>query len=406
MNVTVLNVYYGAESIGTGLVAAEIATALAESGHRVHVVTTTADYGRLTPGTIPRRKGDSSGPGLRVSRIPVPFGIAGSRSRRLLTYGAFLLGAVPMGLRGGRSEVVLSIVPPSMAALPAVLLTWCLGGRLLLDVEDLYGLNDFGRSIPARLNAALERWMLRRAGGVRVLTDEMKESVLRVAAPAGGVQVVPVWTDPEAIHDRGDGRGFRKRNGLEGKFVLLHCGNVGELGGQAPILECAERLATEPVRFVFVGGGYGLDRLEREASGRGLDNILFLDRVPRADISDMFAAGDVGLVTLDPRIRRSSTPSKTFAYMAAGLPVLAALDAGNAAAVAVATSTAGWVVAPGSVEAMMTGIAVARAATPDARAEMGRAGRAHVVASRNRRACLDTFVRLVESMGKTRMGGG
>jgi len=408
VNVAVLNLYYGGESIGTGLVAAEVAAALAEAGHRVRVVTTTADYGRLGPCTLSAGNGDAHAPGVRVSRIPVPFGIAGSRLRRSLTYGAFLLGAVPVGLRSGRAEVVLSIVPPSVAALPAFLLSRCLGARLLLDVEDLYGVNDFGGSIAARFNAWLERRMLRRADGVRVLTCEMKERVRRVAAPAGGVHVVPVWTDPEAIHDRGDGRAFRRRHGLEGMFVLLHCGNVGELGGQAPILECAEHLAAEPVRFVFVGGGYGVDRLRRTATGRGLENVLFVDRVPRAEISDMFAAGDVGVVTLDSRIRRSSTPSKTFAYMAAGLPVLAALEAGNAAAVAVTTADAGWVVPPGSAGELLAAIGRARSAAPDDRARMGRAGRAHVVASCNRRECLDRFVRLVESVGRTsaRRGSG
>jgi glycosyltransferase involved in cell wall biosynthesis len=396
VRVTILNIYYGSESIGTGLVASDLAAALAEAGHHVQVVSTSADYGRLRPETVSSGCDSADPDRVRVRRIPVPFRWTGSLVRRLGTYVAFLGAAAPAAWLGGRTDVVLAMVPPSMAGMPAVLLSRIRNARLHLDVEDLYGASDLGNSIAARLNAQLERWLLKRAHCIRVLTPEMKLHVERVAAPAGGVHVVPVWTDTDSIHERGDGAEFRRAHGLDGVFVALHCGNIGSLGGQNVILECARHLLAEPVRFVFVGGGYGVDALRRRVLRDRLSNVVFLDRVPRAVLPNLFAAGDVGLVTLDPRIRGSSTPSKTFAYMAAALPVVAALDPDNAAARAVRAGSAGWVVAPGSADSMMDAIAEARSMAPNDLRRLGLAGRRHVLQSHKRSRCLEKFVQLME----------
>lgn len=389
---TILNIYYGSESIGTGLVASDLAAALAAAGHRVRVVSTSADYGRLRPSTVSDGADAESPDRVTVRRIPVPFRWKEGRMRRFGTYLAYLAAAAPAALAGGRTDVVLAMTPPSPTGIPAVLVARLRGARLHLDVEDLYGDSDLGTSLAARINRHLERWLLRRAHSIRVLTPAMRDCVERMADPAGGVHVVPVWTDTEAIHDRGDGERFRRAHGLEGMFVALHCGNIGALGGQAPILGCARRLRDEAIRFVFVGGGYGLESLRKEVLRDRLSNVLFLDRVPRSELSNLFAAADVGLVTLDPRIRGSSTPSKTFAYMAGALPVVASLDSENAAAKAVSAGGAGWVVAPGSTESMLTAIAEARSMAERDLRDMGRRGRRHVCLSHKRSRCLERFL--------------
>ena len=397
MNVTIFNIYYGSESIGTGLVASDLAGALAHAGHQVRVVTTSADYGLLRPRSTPHDVDEAQHSQIVVKRIPVPFFIPSSALRRAALYGIYLVAAGPYGLCGPRPDVVISIIPPSLAGIPAQIVAWLRGARLVLDVEDLYGGSGFRSGIAGRCNALVERWMLRHASHIRVLTDAMAVRMRSIAGVHAPTRIVPVWTDPDVVTDSGDGLAFRREHGLEGAFVVLHSGNIGALGGQAVVLDVAERLkGDQTVCFVFVGGGYGATKLREEASRRGLGNVRFFERVPRVQLSDMLAAGDVALSTLDARIRQTSTPSKTFTYMAAGLPVLAVLDAGNAAATAVNSAGCGWVVLPGSVDELLRAITGAKELSSETRRVMGKAGRAYVLRWHAKGSCTANFVRLTE----------
>ena len=66
----------------------------------------------------------------------------------------------------------------------------------------------------------------------------------------------------------------------------------------------------------------------------------------------MLAAADVGLVTLDPRVATGSVPSKAFTIMAAGRPVLAAIDERNQVAAEIRHAECGEVVPPNGVNEM------------------------------------------------------
>jgi colanic acid biosynthesis glycosyl transferase WcaI len=398
MNITLFNVYFGSESLGTGLVAYDLAIALAQAGHDVRVVTSSADYGSLEPRSTPRGTDMSPHVRVTVTRIPVPYFIRIARLRRAALYGIYLLAAGPCGLRGPRPDVVLSIIPPSLAGLPAQFVAHVCGARLVLDVEDLYGGDGFRSGIAGWCNAMVERWMLRNASCIRVLTASMASHIRSIAGRDDRTRVVPVWTDHDAITPSGDGLAFRREHGLEGAFVILHSGNIGALGGQSVVLDAAERLRSDATyRFVFVGGGYGATRLREEASRRNLRNVCFLERVPRVRISDMLASGDLALSTLDSRIRQTSTPSKTFSYMAAGLPILAVLDELNAAARAVRLAGCGWIVPPGSTEALCEAIVSARDLPAATRRAIGMAGREFVQREHSKDRCTSNFVQLVES---------
>ncbi len=76
------------------------------------------------------------------------------------------------------------------------------------------------------------------------------------------------------------------------------------------------------LQFVLVGEGAKKAALMDMAGRQGLKSILFLPYQSREDLSDMLAASDLSLVTLNEKSADSSLPSKVFNYMASGRPVL------------------------------------------------------------------------------------
>ena len=107
----------------------------------------------------------------------------------------------------------------------------------------------------------------------------------------------------------------------------VHAGTIGLAQGLETVLDAAELLHDCPeIRFVLVGDGLDLPRLQKLAAERKLDNVAFCGRHPAEDMPKFYALAAGLLVHLrDHPLFRITVPHKLFAYMAAGKPVLAAV---------------------------------------------------------------------------------
>jgi glycosyltransferase involved in cell wall biosynthesis len=117
---------------------------------------------------------------------------------------------------------------------------------------------------------------------------------------------------------------------LAGRKIFVYTGNIGIAQGMDILIDLANELRVDSkVGFVFVGRGSAVEQIRQKALAYGLDNILFFDEIDPDEIPGLLAQCHVGLVALDPRHRNDNIPGKFLAYMQAGLPVLANINAGN-----------------------------------------------------------------------------
>ncbi|MGA0936306.1 MAG: glycosyltransferase, partial [Pseudohongiellaceae bacterium] len=105
----------------------------------------------------------------------------------------------------------------------------------------------------------------------------------------------------------------------------------------------------DTVGFVFVGRGTAVEQIRKRAQSFGLENILFFDEIDPAEIPGLLAQCHVGLIALDPRHRNDNIPGKFLAYMQAGLPVLATINAGNDLEVVINQNRVGRVITSNDV---------------------------------------------------------
>jgi hypothetical protein len=87
----------------------------------------------------------------------------------------------------------------------------------------------------------------------------------------------------------------------------------------------AGRAAGSPLLFLFVGDGRLAPRLRASEA----DNVLWRPALPREAYLELLGACDAGLVATVPGVTSFSVPSKTLDYLRAGLPVVAAVEAGS-----------------------------------------------------------------------------
>jgi glycosyltransferase involved in cell wall biosynthesis len=140
---------------------------------------------------------------------------------------------------------------------------------------------------------------------------------------------------------------------LNGRTIFVYAGNMGVAQGMDILMELAERLKPRrDIGFLFVGRGSEVPRLRALAESRNLDNIVFFDEIESDEMPGLLRQCHIGLVALDPRHKTHNVPGKFLAYMQAGLPVLARVNAGNDLSTLIQREYVGFAYVGESVESL------------------------------------------------------
>lgn len=110
-------------------------------------------------------------------------------------------------------------------------------------------------------------------------------------------------------------------------FILIFGGNMGKPQRLENIFCLAEKLLEKKnIKFLFIGSGSEERRLKNIVIEKKLENVCFIEKIPREEYEKIIAACDVGMVSLDERFTVPNFPSKTTDYFKLALPIIASLD--------------------------------------------------------------------------------
>lgn len=357
----------------------DLAESLVERGVKV---TALAGRGRYNGGEkLPAREEYR---GVKIERAWTTSYGKGSFAKRLADYLSFYFGATWKLLRVPRQDILLALSHPPLIGLIALVIGRMRGMRVIALVQDIHpdlaiALGTIGARNPA---ARFLNWLnciaLRGADRVIVLSECMRK---RIADKVGceratRIDIIHNWADGSQIKPlNGESNPFVSEHNLEGKFVVLFSGNLGHVNEFTTVLEAARRLCNLPeILFLFVGDGVKGDEIKRFSEHHHLPNIRMLPYQPRESLYHSLAAGHALLTTLGEGLAGLSVPSKTYAIMAAGRPVLFVGDARSDIARLVAENDCGAVVAAGDDERLAE-VIKEWAANDEKLAEMGKAAR-------------------------------
>lgn len=275
--------------------------------------------------------------------------------------------------------VFLGSTPTLFAALAAERAARLRGVRFVLEVRDLWPeslVEMTGREgATARILRRIADYLYRRADRIIVFTERNRDAIRARGVPDERFAYVPNSVDLERFAVDAPAR----LDVPDDAIVAVYAGAHGPANDLDTALEAAERLRGQsPVHLLLVGDGTEKQRLRASAAERGLDNVTFLDPVPKQQIPALFSRCHIGLLTLKdlPLFRYGVSPNKLFDYLAAGLPVVT--NVGGDCAHIVTEAGAGFVAEPGSAEALAGALERAARANPDERRRLGAAGRAYV----------------------------
>jgi colanic acid biosynthesis glycosyl transferase WcaI len=374
--------------IGAGPARAfEFAQRWIDWGARVTVYTALPNRpeGRIHEGYRGRWRTSENACGIAIRRSWLYASPRHGFARTIANNVSFMVSAPLANLRfRDRPDILIASSPPFFVHTAGLAMARAWRVPLVLEVRDLWPdyLAGMGavRGPVKRALFAFERFMIRRAQHVVVVTDTFARRVVEKGALPDEVTVVPNAVDGDLYYRDREARLDIVRPAGDGSFIVGYLGNIGASQGKLfAVADAAARLADEPhIRFVVAGGGTEAAAFRARLEEIRPGNVTMLPPLAKTDTNAFYNSCDVCLVPLaNVQALQETIPSKLFEAMACQRPVIASV-AGEAASI-VAGSRCGLVCPPDDAAALADAIRAVAAATEHDRDAMGTRGREYAL---------------------------
>jgi len=330
LRVVILNQYYIPDVASTGHLLSELADYLQEHGAEVSVISSIPSYG--PPETwqqVPRHEKKH---GVHVTRMWTTRFDKNSILGRTINSMTFLVQLIFRILfRPDRGEVFLYTTNPPYLPVIGAFISLFRRHPYVVLLHDSYPhmvvlLNKIKKGgVIERLWHWCNRFMYKRAQHSIVLCKAAKRLVCEeYDISEDCVHIIANWADAEKLQPKPKAESeFAREHDLVDAFTVLYSGNLGLYYEFETILGAAERLLDENFRLVFIGAGGKRDWIAQKISERGLKNTLLLPYQPFEKLPDSLVACDASLVTIAKGVEGISYPSKLYASLAVGRPIVA-----------------------------------------------------------------------------------
>jgi len=312
MHILFVNQFFWPDLAATGLLLTDVVRHLADEGHQITVICGASSYAVSE---------NSAAPQARVIRVPnLPFRRA--KLMRLFSYASFYAGAAWRALSVSKPDVIVTMTTPPLLSVLGHALKTAKRARHFIWEMDLYpdiavDLEVLPAQSPiTRIIGAAANFTRRRADGVIALGECMKRRIASHGVPEDRVHIAHNWADGERIRPP-------MHRDVNGRLTIVYAGHLGMAHDIETVGAAMEQLdASGNFRFVFVGGGPRAAELARFCKERHLECAEFLPFCTRDELNQLLACTDIGLVTQKNVCTGSLVPSKMYAQLAAGLPLL------------------------------------------------------------------------------------
>ena len=339
LRLVVLCPHFAPDLAPTGVVMTRIVSELAARGHELHVVTSLPWYRNhaIEPGwggRLWRTEKTEWGSVIRIHPFP-----GKSKSNLLRRALGFIAFSYAVGIRSVHADGlpfkvdgVLAMSPPLTLGLTGWFTKIIRRAPLVFNIQDVFpdaAIQTGAISNKKIIVAAkwLERMSYQRSDAVVLLSQDLRTNIASKIDKKfhQRLHVIPNFVDTIAITPQDRMTAYRSELGIDNQLVVMYAGNVGFSQSLNLVVDAAARFPD--IAFVINGDGAARKKLEEDCAQ--LTNVFFGDYQPIERLSEVLATGDIHLVPLRAGLASVSVPSKSYSILAAGRPMLAAIDPGT-----------------------------------------------------------------------------
>lgn len=277
-----------------------------------------------------------------------------------------------------KPDLIWGSSPHLFAALTACLLAKRLRVPFILEVRDLWpqSLIDLG-GISARhpvilLMRRIESYLYKQADKIISLLPAVAPYMIERGASAEKI----VWL-PNGAFLNNDVVPLKQKK----DFKVLYAGSHGLANNLDYLLDAAkimqEKYRDLPIQVQLLGDGPQKENLQARVLNESINNVRFLDAVPKTQVYDYLSGADALIILLkaSPLFHWGISPNKLFDYMAVARPIVFGIETSHNP---VEQASAGLTVSPNKAAEIADALVELFYLPIEARQEMGRCGRNYV----------------------------
>jgi glycosyltransferase involved in cell wall biosynthesis len=340
MNILLIHQYFLEDDDPGGSRFNEMAANWIGQGHEVTVVAGMVHYNGTKKredykGKFFKKKNQGK---IKVIRTHVSESYNSSFVGRLWGYFSFTFSSTIAGLFlcKEKYDFILVTSPPLFIGISGYLISRFKKIPFIFEVRDLWpesaiDTNVLTNKYLIKLAYSLERFIYNKANLINVLTPAFRKNLIQekgvdpnklIFIPNGGDFKIA-----DQLLETFDVEEFRRKMKWDGKFIITYVGAHGVANHLEQVFDAAELLKGSPVLFVLIGMGMRKPFLMEEKKRRKIENVVFLDPVPKKEIFQYILASDMGASILKKADTfKTIYSNKTFDYMSCKKPVLMAID--------------------------------------------------------------------------------
>ena len=334
-----INQYASTPESGIGGRHFYLARELAKQGHRVYLIAASYTHLLRHPRMIEKSYELQSIEGFNFVWVKLPKYTEAHSKKRIFNWFAF-----SWKLRGLKSvipdhpDAILYSSPSLVGFLGAKYLAAHYSARLAFEVRDIWPLTlvELGGYSPRHPFIRLLQWVEDKAyREADVVLSNLKNAVVHMVArgmPREKFSWVANGFSMDEVAEKQELNQAACEQLPDSKFVVGYAGTLGVANALDALIQAADILRSNvDIALVLVGAGKEKNNLKQLVEERGLENVHFLDAIPKVQIQAVLNRFDVCFIGLagDPLFRFGVSPNKLFDYFYSARPIIYAIDSGQ-----------------------------------------------------------------------------
>ncbi|XOV79169.1 MAG: glycosyltransferase family 4 protein [Aestuariibacter sp.] len=314
----------------TGIRSYEMAIRLVKAGHEVTMVC--GSYGGADTGIesdfINGSRRDVVD-GINVIEFDLAYSNKYGFLKRTESFIKFAVKSIGVAMTADY-DIVFATSTPLTAGIPGIFARWLRAKTFVFEVRDLWPelpkeMKVITNPIVLGAMSILEWVSYHSAHKCIGLSPGIVDGIVKRGISREEVVCIPNGCDLDIFSNAQ--KAARPSGVNEDDLMAIFTGTHGVANGLDMALNAAAVLKDKgrnDIKIVLVGQGKLKQKLIDRAKKEHLDNVIFIDPVPKDKLAEMLKCADIGLQLLAnvSAFYRGTSPNKFFDYIASGLPVL------------------------------------------------------------------------------------
>ncbi len=266
---------------------------------------------------------------INVIEFDLSYGNSDGFFKRTITMFRYLYRASLIVLKKDY-DLIFATSTPLTASIPGLFGKWFRKKPFVFEVRDLWpelpkAMGVIKNKIILMLMSVLEYISYHNADHLIALSPGILDGIAKRGIDKKNITLIPNGCDLSIFGSESDV--YQIPYTKKSDFIALFSGTHGVANGLKSVIDAAYELKLRnlsSIKFVLIGQGKLKNSLINQCKEKELDNVVFLDPVPKKELSKILHRADIGLQILAnvPAFYYGTSPNKFFDYISSGLPVL------------------------------------------------------------------------------------